>query len=103
MSIEDLKKNIARIEGELAEMKEQLSRQARNWPATVKRGMLFKHHLGCVFMAARTAGCEHLLLVEVDAEDPGNIWSEDALFNGAEEQFTYIGKAKDLLRIAEGA
>lgn len=99
--IEELKTNIARMEAELRKMKETLERRERNWPATLEKGMLFRRATSGIFMLCRFGhGTDDLRLVGV-AGDIGNRWCDSSCFNKREKEFTYIGMAKDKLRIID--
>ena len=96
---ESLKQNIARMEAELAEMKDTLSKRERNWPNEITKGMLFRHKYGGVYMTVRIDRYGNLVLARMEKGDEGNSWSYGECFNVAESQFTYIGLAADHLRI----
>ena len=94
-----LEENIPRMERELAEMREKLERQKRNWPEKLEAGMIFRHKNGDHYMTRLLNDSVAALdLVALD-NGAGMHWNYGLLFNGAERDFTYIGLAEYVLRI----
>lgn len=79
----------------IAEAMAELTAKKRNWPEKIEPGMLFRWVKGSVYIFAR-GGC----LVNVAT---GETFEGDQGFRGKQDQFTYLGHARDLIKIANVA
>ena len=83
------------------EARAELAAKKRNWPETIEAGMVFYHNRGGFhYMACSTDGENVNNLVCLKA---GQNYSFKNLFHGDEAEFTYLGHARDLIKIADDA
>ena len=65
------------------------AKPSRNWPERIEAGMVFRHKRQGDYLAT-FAG--YLVCIA-----DGGYWSQDRGFDGDEDQFTYLGHARDIL------
>ena len=83
------------------EARAEIAAKKRNWPETIEAGMVFYHNRGGFhYMACSTDGENVNNLVCLKA---GQNYSFKNLFHGDEAEFTYLGHARDLIKIADDA
>lgn len=93
-TIESLQAEIAKLKVELAAASKKLTGRSSH-PPKFELGQLFRHDDGCVYMLV--TGNK---LVQVNNPDNwiGRTWSK-CMFGTSADSFTYIGEAKDILKI----
>lgn len=79
----------------IAEAEAEIAAKKRSWPEKIEPGMVFKWWNGFVYIFAR-GGC----LVNAAT---GETFEGDQGFRGKEHQFSYLGHARDLIKIADAA
>ena len=83
------------------EARAEIAAKKRNWPETIEAGMVFYHNRGGFhYMACSTDGENVNNLVCLKA---GQNYSFKNLFHGDEADFSYLGHARDLIKIADDA
>lgn len=79
---------------QIAELQRRIaSLPKNNHPAPIERGMLFRHESGDLYLVVRS-GSDGLDLRNTSS---GNAWLNGKGFDGDENEFEYLGHAKDLL------
>ena len=89
----------------IAEAKAELAAKKRNWPEKIEPGMLFRCPIGTFLIRYRSHGplgpVNDWDLVEIFT---GRYLSgEGGKFSGQEHEFSYLGHARDLIKIADDA
>lgn len=87
------------------EARAELAAKKRNWPEKIEPGMLFRCPIGTFLIRYRSHGplgpINDWDLVEIFT---GRYLSgEGGKFSGQEHEFTYLGHARDLIKIADDA
>lgn len=89
----------------IAEAEAEIAAKKRNWPEKIEPGMLFRCPIGTFLIRYRSHGplgpINDWDLVEIFT---GRYLSgEGGKFSGQEHEFTYLGRARDLIKIADDA
>lgn len=86
----------------IAEAEAEIAAKKRNWPEKIEAGMLFRHDGGAIYIFP-ARDCDDLLCVVGDKSDsPGDYYSRDLLCSET-QSITYLGHARDLIKIADDA
>lgn len=94
-TIEKAKAVIEEMRELLAKLETERATPRRNWPERVEAGMCFQKD-GLTYIAARdTLVCIHGGL----GFNIGNIYSARGYFGAVDSEFTYLGRARDILTI----
>lgn len=103
--VEGLKAEIAQAEARLAELKSSLDRAERlGWPVSVTPGGVFMHKNKDYYITRATGSSQtrdRFDLVCISGFDVGRHFMLGHAFNDREDEFTYIGHAKDVLRVVD--
>ena len=99
--LEQAEKLVADVKAELAAMR---ATKPRNWPERIEAG-------DCFGIEEAGVICKYIVsdqsrLVCIASNTPrmiGGKWNSESLFHGAEERFTYLGHARDILAILTDA
>lgn len=84
----------------IAEAEAEIAAKKRNWPEKIEPGMVFESN-GDKMILSKINRNGDLRLIGLD---DGNRFSDDSTFGmDGEESFAYLGRARDLIKIADDA
>lgn len=77
------------------EARAEIAAKKRRWPEKIEPGMMFRWAKGYTYIYARGGYLVNIATGETFEGDQG--------FRGKQDQFTYLGHARDLIKIADDA
>ena len=84
------------------EARAELAAKKRNWPEKIEPGMLFRHRGGAVYVWPHDR-CQDLVCLVAGGESRcGDAFYKD-MARACMDSFTYLGHARDLIKIADDA
>jgi hypothetical protein len=84
----------------IAEAEAEIAAKKRNWPEKIEPGMVFQDDASKWIAMPATGRPPVDTLVSLSS---GHTYALNGLFNGKESEFTYIGHARDIIKIADDA
>ena len=99
--IEAAQKLIDEARAELTAMREKAA-APHNWPERIDAGMVFRHRGGAVYVWAHDRCQELVCLVAGGESRCGDVFDKD-LARACMDSFSYLGHARDLIKIADDA